>query len=78
MDEVYILSPPVIRLPIRQITESILRKSRAVVGIIYFGNALEGWNYFTSLALWPMAESIRDELERNGYNRHTGAKEGKP
>lgn len=40
-----------------------------------FGNALEGWNYFTSLALWPMAESIRDELERNGYNRHTGIKE---
>jgi hypothetical protein len=25
-----------------------------------------------------MAESIRDELERNGYNRHTGIKEGKP
>lgn len=47
-------------------------------GHIYcFGNALEGWNYFTSLALWSMAESIRDELERNGYNRHTGIKEEK-
>lgn len=39
-----------------------------------FDNAIEGWNYFRSLAMRPHEIKMRDELEANGFNRWTGEK----
>lgn len=43
-----------------------------------FANAIEGWNFFVSRALRPMEQAVRDELEKNGFNRYTGWKEEEP
>lgn len=39
-----------------------------------FDNAIEGWNYFQSLALYPFDKKMRDELEENGFDRWIGIK----
>lgn len=39
-----------------------------------FNNAIEGWNYFQSLAMYPFERRLRDELEANGFNRWTGVR----
>lgn len=37
-----------------------------------FSNAIEAWNYFTGLSFYPLEKALRDELEKNGFNRWTG------
>ena len=39
-----------------------------------FDNAIEGWNFFTSRALAPFADELRNALEENGFNRWTGVR----
>ena len=39
-----------------------------------FENAIVGWNYFQSLALYPFDKKIRDELAENGFDRWLGIK----
>jgi len=39
-----------------------------------FDNAIEGWNYFTSHALEPFEKELRNALQKNGFDRWTGAK----
>lgn len=41
---------------------------------VEYHNAIEGWNAFVSIALRPYELVLRDELEKNGYNRWTGTK----
>lgn len=43
-------------------------------GIAEYGNAVEGWNIFAMTALLPFEKHLRDELEKNGFNRWTGDK----
>ena len=46
--------------------------------ITKYGNAVEAWNAFTSIALRPFEIKLRDELEQNGFNRWTGIKNDNP
>ena len=39
-----------------------------------YSNAIEAWNAFTMVALRPFEIKLRDELEKNGFNRWTGIK----
>ena len=39
-----------------------------------FRNAIEGWTFFVSRALWPYERELRDRLEEHGFNRHTGVR----
>lgn len=39
-----------------------------------FKNAIEGWTFFVSRALWPYEQELRDKLEEHGFNRHTGVR----
>lgn len=39
-----------------------------------FDNAIEGWNYFQSIALHPFDKKNRDELEENGFDRWLGTR----
>lgn len=40
-----------------------------------FSNAIEAWNYFTGLSFYPLEKALRDELEKNGFNRWTGTRD---
>lgn len=37
-----------------------------------YGNAIEAWNTFSIKALRPFELNLRNELEKNGFNRWTG------
>lgn len=41
---------------------------------ISFKNAIEGWNYFTGLAFFPLERDLRNKLQENGFNRWTGTR----
>lgn len=43
-----------------------------------YSNAIEAWNAFTAVALRPFEVKLRDELEKNGFNRWTGIKGDNP
>lgn len=43
-----------------------------------YGNAVEAWNVFKDLALYPFEKKLRDELQENGFNRWTGIKGDAP
>lgn len=68
-----------IRYKIRGITfECDEEKGTAVVTMPEaqqtFTNAIEGWTFFVSRALWPYERELRDRLEEHGFNRHTGVR----
>ena len=39
-----------------------------------YGNAIEAWNTFSIKALRPFELNLRNELEKNGFNRWTGTR----
>ena len=47
---------------------------KAPSGDIAFSNAIEGWNYFTGLAFFPLERDLRNKLQENGFNRWTGTR----
>lgn len=69
-----------VRLKIRDVTfECDETKGTARVTTqneqIEFNNPIVAWNAFTSRALGPLENELRDAVERNGFNRWTGIKE---
>lgn len=47
---------------------------RTPSGDKFFTNAIEGWNYFTGCAFFPLEKDLRDALQINGFNRWTGTR----